>query len=50
MKKTTMIAIAFGLAIAAAAGIAERNVAQTSPDGFQLIYHSDNRGYYRPCG
>lgn len=26
------------------------NVAREKTRAFQLVYHSDTRGYYRPCG
>jgi hypothetical protein len=48
MKKSTTIVAA----ICALVGLmaAESNVAQQEYRSFQLVYHSDNRGYIRPCG
>lgn len=36
--------LALGLATAS------RNGAEEKPRAFQLVYQSDTRGYYRPCG
>lgn len=38
------------LAAAALALLTPRHNAAQEPPSFELIYHSDTRGYYRPCG
>ncbi len=48
MRKTT-IAIVAGVVLAGLFS-ADRNVAQQNYQTLQLVYHSDTRGYYRPCG
>jgi hypothetical protein len=48
MNKRTTLIIAGALVLGLAS--ATRDVAKQSPRSFQLIYHSDTRGYYRPCG
>ena len=48
MNKTT-IAIVTGIVLTGLFS-AGRNVAQENYKTLQLVYHSDTRGYYRPCG
>lgn len=36
--------------IAAVAMFGETAESQGTYKSFQLVYHSDTRGYYRPCG
>lgn len=46
-KRTIIIAVGALVLGLASAG---RDVARENPASFQLVYESDNRGYYRPCG
>jgi hypothetical protein len=46
MKRTIAFAAALTLGLLAAG----RDVAQEGYESFELVYHSDTRGYYRPCG
>lgn len=48
MRKTT-VATAM-LAISLFGAIAVRSGDGGAYKTFQLVYHSDTRGYYRPCG
>jgi hypothetical protein len=48
MNKRTTVIVAGALLLGLVS--ATRNAAEQTPRSFQLIYHSDTRGYYRPCG
>jgi hypothetical protein len=48
MKNTTFTIVA-GIVLAGLLSPG-RNVAQQDYCTLQLVYHSDTRGYYRPCG
>ena len=48
MNTRTMIITLAAAALALATP--RHNVAQDETPSFQLVYHSDTRGYYRPCG
>jgi hypothetical protein len=48
MMKPASLIIAGAVCLALAA--ADRGGAGQEGRAFQLVYHSDTRGYYRPCG
>jgi len=48
MKKTAMAAAV--LTISALAALAVQSSGRSGYKSFQLVFHSDTRGYYRPCG
>lgn len=48
MKKTSILIAALAALLGLAA--AERNSAGQDYRSLQLVYHSDTRGYIRPCG
>jgi len=48
MKKPFVVAAL--VALVAVAAIHDRAESQQRYKSIQLVYHSDTRGYYRPCG
>jgi hypothetical protein len=48
MKRTAMAAAV--VAISAFTALAVHSSDRGGYKSFQLVYHSDTRGYYRPCG
>jgi hypothetical protein len=48
--KTTVIAVSLCLLTAAVVVLNGPARSQQGYKSFQLVYHSDTRGYYLPCG
>jgi hypothetical protein len=52
MKKSILVAAAVlvGSLSAVPGDVANGQMEGSNYKSFQLVYHSDTRGYYRPCG
>lgn len=49
MRKT-LVAAAAVMILPVIASLADQSDKVRGYKSFQLVYHSDTRGYYRPCG